>query len=64
MRHLRWSGYTQSDRSIVVVAQGGGVIMAELNNYSWRDIGEGFQFEFADKEGQALAEVSFEEERG
>jgi hypothetical protein len=38
--------------------------MAELNDYSWRDIGEGFQFEFADKEGPALAEVSFEEERG
>ena len=35
-----------------------------LSDFSWRDIGEGFQFEFVDQHGQALAEVNFEEERG
>jgi hypothetical protein len=38
--------------------------MRPLGDFSWRDIGEGFQFEFVDEEGRALAEVAFEEERG
>ena len=35
-----------------------------ISDFSWRDIGDGFQWEFADAGGQHLAEVSFEEERG
>ena len=38
--------------------------MRRLSDFSWRDIGDGFQREFADANGECLAEVSFEDERG
>jgi hypothetical protein len=38
--------------------------MRPLSDFAWRNIGEGFQFEFVDEEGQALAELTLEEDRG
>ena len=41
----------------------GDLHMRSFSDFSWRDIGDGFQWEFADANGECLAEVSFEEER-
>jgi hypothetical protein len=38
--------------------------MRSFSDFTWRDIGDGFQFEFIDQQGQSLAEVAFEEDRG
>jgi hypothetical protein len=35
-----------------------------FNEFHWRDIGDGFQWEFADEVGRHVAEVCFEEDRG
>lgn len=35
-----------------------------ISDFLWRDIGEGFIWEFSDAAGQRLAEVSFEEDLG
>lgn len=38
--------------------------LRHFGEFSWRDIGGGFQWEFVDAAGQHLAEVCFEEDRG
>jgi len=37
---------------------------SRFSDFSWRDVGDGFQFEFANKSGEHVAEVTFEEDRG
>ena len=37
---------------------------SRFSDFNWRDVGDGFQFEFANESGEHLAEVTFEEDRG